>query len=249
MNIQVEYHNGQHSHTHLHQVLVAVKGRANLITPAHTEELQKYIAGIIRKTKHKLLAISCMPDHTHLFVAMKPDTALSDLVRDVKENPSTFINNKAWVRGQFSRQGGYVTFSYAQSQVRTVTNYILNQEQHHAERRFREEYIKLLKKFEITFEWNFCLEKTIRRHRWPRTPERNHHPTQPECRELPLGALCSKKTMILPLLLLHPLQNLLHLIHDTVHLLHHQRKRLGGGHIHPCLLQEVDGIVRPPGRE
>jgi hypothetical protein len=100
-----------------------------------------------------------MPDYTHLFVAMRPDTALSDLVRHVKANSSPFINNKGWVRGKFSWQEAYGAFSYAQSQVRAVINYILNQEQHHAERRFREEYIKLLKKFEITFERKYLFEE------------------------------------------------------------------------------------------
>jgi REP element-mobilizing transposase RayT len=141
------------------QVVFAVKGRAGLITPSHKEELQKYIAGIIRNTKHKLLAINCMPDHTHLFIAMKPDTALSDVVRDIKANSSAFITRKGWVRGKFGWQEGYGAFSYAQSQVRTVVKYILNQEQHHAQRRFQEEYVNLLEEFEITFENEYLFEE------------------------------------------------------------------------------------------
>ena len=39
------------------------------------EDLYKYIAGIVRNEKHKLLAINGMPDHTHLLVGLKPDMA------------------------------------------------------------------------------------------------------------------------------------------------------------------------------
>lgn len=32
-----------------------------------------------------------MPDHTHLFISIKPDVKISDLVRDIKSNSSAFL--------------------------------------------------------------------------------------------------------------------------------------------------------------
>jgi REP element-mobilizing transposase RayT len=78
------------------QIVFAVQGRYNLIDKKHKEELHKYITGIIRKRGQKLLAINCMPNHTHIFIGMKPAISLSDLVRDIKSISSGFINNSSF---------------------------------------------------------------------------------------------------------------------------------------------------------
>ena len=84
------------------QVVFAVQGRYNLIRKEDKEELHKYITGIIRNKKQKLIAINSMPDHVHIFIGMKASIALSDLVGDIKNNSSTFINKKKRVQGKFN---------------------------------------------------------------------------------------------------------------------------------------------------
>ncbi len=83
------------------QIVFAVKGRQCFINESFREELQKYIAGIIENKKQKLFAIYCMPDHVHILVSMKPALAVSDLVRDIKANSSSFIKEKKWVNSLF----------------------------------------------------------------------------------------------------------------------------------------------------
>ena len=58
------------------------------IKSEHDDELQKYITGIVSGQKQKLIAINNMPDHLHMLVGLKPDMALSDLVRNVKPGSS-----------------------------------------------------------------------------------------------------------------------------------------------------------------
>jgi putative transposase len=134
------------------QGVFIVQGRQNLLRKEHKEELQKYITGIINKKNQKVIAINCMPDHTHIFIGLKPNMALSDLVRDIKNNSSTFINKKKWIPGKFKWQRGFGAFSYSHSQIDAVVKYIQNQEQHHAHKSFREEYLEFLKKFSIEFD-------------------------------------------------------------------------------------------------
>ena len=110
------------------QLVFAVQGRANLISPANREELHKYITGIVAKRGQKLLSIFCMPDHSHLLVGLKPSIAISDLVRDIKAGSSNFINENRWVHGHFNWQDGFGAFSYSKSQIDSVSKYILNQE-------------------------------------------------------------------------------------------------------------------------
>ena len=140
------------------QIVFIVQGRQNLIKNEHKEELHKYITGIINKKNQKVFAINCMPDHTHIFIGLKPNIALSDLVRDIKNNSSTFINKKKWIPGKFKWQRGFGAFSYSQSQIDAVVKYIQNQEQHHAHKSFREEYLEFLKKFSIEFDEKYIFD-------------------------------------------------------------------------------------------
>ena len=133
-------------------VVFAVEGRQSLIPPERNDELQKYIAGIVSGQKQKLIAINNMPDHLPLLVGLRPDSSLSDLVRDVKAGSSKFINEKRWVKGRFSWQEGYGAFSYSRSQLGTVIRYIQNQQKHHAKKSFRDEYLALLKRFEVEYD-------------------------------------------------------------------------------------------------
>ena len=133
------------------QIVFAVEGRQNLIGPEHNEELQKYITGIVSGQKQKLLAINNMPDHVHVLIGLGADCCLSDLVRDIKSNSSRFINEKRWVGGRFSWQEGFGGFSYSRSQLDTVIRYIQNQQRHHARRTFRDEYVELLRKFQLNY--------------------------------------------------------------------------------------------------
>jgi REP element-mobilizing transposase RayT len=133
-------------------VVFAVEGRQSLIKPEHNDELQKYITGIVSGQKQKLIAINNMPDHLHLLVGLRPDSSLSDLVRDIKANSSKFINEKHWVMGRFSWQEGFGAFSYSRSQLGAVIRYIENQQKHHAKKSFREEYVALLEKFGVEYD-------------------------------------------------------------------------------------------------
>jgi putative transposase len=140
------------------QVVFAVQSRQRLIRPENKEDLHKYITGIVRNHGQKLLAIHCMPDHTHILVGLKPSMALADLVQDVKADATNFINRKQWMPGRFSWQEGYGAFSYGHSQLTTVIRYVLNQESHHAKKTFRQEYLAFLKRFEVQYDPKYLFE-------------------------------------------------------------------------------------------
>jgi REP element-mobilizing transposase RayT len=120
--------------------------------------LHKYITGIVQKREQKMLSIFYMPDHIHLLVGSKPSMAISDLTKDIKAGSSNFINDKKWLKGKFNWQEGFGAFSYSRSQIDTVIKYILNQEEHHKKKTFREEYIDFLKKFEIEYDEKYLFE-------------------------------------------------------------------------------------------
>ncbi len=139
-------------------VVFAVEGRQNLIKPEHNDELQKYITGIVSAQRHKVIAINNMPDHLHLLAGLRPDAALSELVRDIKANSSRFINEKRWMMGRFSWQEGFGAFSYSRSQLGAVIRYVENQQQHHAKKSFRDEYTTLLEKFRVDYDRRYIFQ-------------------------------------------------------------------------------------------
>jgi putative transposase len=99
-----------------------------------------------------------MPDHVHVLIGLKPDVALSDLVREVKSASSVFINEKKRFPGKFNWQEGFGAFSYGHSQLNSVVRYIQNQEQHHRRHSFKQEYHGLLRKFCIEFKEPYLFE-------------------------------------------------------------------------------------------
>ncbi len=139
-------------------VVFAVKYRNALISSSWKERLHKYVTGIIQNQGHKLIAINTMPNHAHIFIGMKPDAALSDLVRDIKRDSTNFVNNEIRFKGKFAWQEGFGAFSYSHAQMDTVIKYILNQEEHHRIKTFREEYEAMLKDFKIEFNEKYMFE-------------------------------------------------------------------------------------------
>ena len=83
--------------------------------------------------------------------------ALSDLVRDVKNGSTNFINRSGWVMGRFSWQEGFGAFSYGHSQLKRIMDYIRDQERHHARNSFRDEYRRFLKRYEIEHDEKYIL--------------------------------------------------------------------------------------------
>lgn len=140
------------------QIVFAVKGRQNLISKENREELHKFITGIITNRSQKLFAVFAMPDHVHILVSMSPTVSISDLVRDIKAGSSKFINDKKWMNEKFNWQEGYGAFSYSKSSVDLVVKYILNQEEHHQNKSFKNEYLDFLEKFEIEYDSKYLFE-------------------------------------------------------------------------------------------
>jgi putative transposase len=148
---------GTYSQVYL-QIIFAVKGRQNLLEKPWREEIFKYISGIITAKDQKSIIVNGVSDHVHIFIGLKPSLSISDIVRDVKNNSSKFINENGFCNKKFQWQEGYGVFSYSHSQIENVYNYILNQEEHHRKKTFKEEYVDFLKKFNIEYNDKYLFD-------------------------------------------------------------------------------------------
>ena len=143
------------------QLIFAVKHRQSLVTPEIKSRVEQYICGIAGNNHCKPISIYCNPDHVHLFVSMKPKVSCSEVVQKIKSGTSLFINQNQLLPYHFEWQTGFGAFSYGKSQKNAVCQYIQNQQTHHEKVSFRDEYIALLKVFEIEYDERYIFDRLL----------------------------------------------------------------------------------------
>ena len=141
----------------IHLIFV-VNGRDNLLKNAFRKELFKYISGILKESGQFPLAVNGYLDHVHAFYELNPKNSISEIARIVKSNSSKWINDKEFLRTKFNWQKGYGAFSYSRSQRDSVIKYIVNQEEHHKKRSFKDEYLEFLNAFEVEYDEKYLFE-------------------------------------------------------------------------------------------
>jgi hypothetical protein len=83
---------------------------------------------------------------------------MSDLVRDIKANSSRWINENMLVQGKFEWQRGFGAFSVCPANLNIIIAYIQNQEEHHKQTTFREEYLEFLETYQIEYTPEYLFE-------------------------------------------------------------------------------------------
>ena len=140
------------------QAIFAVKGRKNILTPDFINRLFEYITGILRNINQYPLAVNGYKNHVHIFFELHPTTNMSDILEVVKANSSKWINSNHFTKGRFEWQRGYSAFTYSRSQRDRVIKYIMNQENHHKEQTFKEEYLEMLRNSEMEYDEKYLFE-------------------------------------------------------------------------------------------
>jgi putative transposase len=143
------------THTSLHFHLVfSTKDRLPSIKTEWRERMHAYLGGTVRGMTGAALTVGGVADHVHLLVGLKPTHPLSDVLRDLKKNSSTWVHEQIG-DPRFQWQEGYGAFSVSHSNLAKVARYIERQERHHAARSYEDEYRDFLKQHEIEFEERF----------------------------------------------------------------------------------------------
>src|SRR5215471_21708357 len=68
-----------------------------------------------------------LEDHLHLLAKLRPDTALSSVLRKLKANASGWMHRVFPRLEDFTWQRGYGAFTVSQSHVRKVSHYVARQ--------------------------------------------------------------------------------------------------------------------------
>ena len=139
-------------HGILIHVVFSTKQRFKLLHENWRDELYGIMGGIAKEHKSILLRCGGIEDHVHLLLKIHPSFAIADTVKLIKGNSSRWINDYQKVPARFEWQRGYGAFSVSESMADVVKSYIDNQEQHHRQQSFQDEYFALLRKHKIEFD-------------------------------------------------------------------------------------------------
>lgn len=135
----------------LFHVIFSVKERRKLLSKELQNRFYPYISGITNKNGFKILIIGGTDDHVHILLSLRPDLPVSKAVQLIKGGSSKWIHDNFTDLKTFSWQEGYGVFTVSLSQVNIIKNYISNQEKHHKNTSFKDEYLKLLERNNIDF--------------------------------------------------------------------------------------------------
>ena len=136
----------------LYHLIFSTKERQPLISSENQPRLYEYIGGIIRGTGRISLGVGGTDDHVHVLAKLRPDRALSDVLRDLKANATGWMHDVFPSLTDFSWQRGYGAFTVSHSKIDDVRDYIARQKEHHKRISFRDEFIQFLKANDIEYK-------------------------------------------------------------------------------------------------
>ncbi|MBK6699532.1 MAG: IS200/IS605 family transposase [Saprospiraceae bacterium] len=143
------------------QIVFAVKYRKALLNKAWRSQVFGVMGNLINETNCKTIIVNGVEDHVHCFVGLKPAISVSELMKIVKAKSSKYINDHSLTRERFEWQTGFGVFSYSQIDIERVFKYIQNQEEHHRSKKFKEEYLELLKEYQVEYDEQYLFEDLI----------------------------------------------------------------------------------------
>ena len=133
-------------------LVFAVKNRESLLPHEYLPRIHAYIAQTLRNLGHFPIIVGGIEDHVHILFSYNINQTIPEMVRTVKTAVTNFINTHRMLNYRFSWQRGYACFSYSQSQLPAVINYIKNQEAHHNRHGFNDECRRLLDIFDVKYD-------------------------------------------------------------------------------------------------
>jgi putative transposase len=129
------------SQTHsdlLVHIVFSTKNRESVIKSEMQEDLNAYLAGIVRDIDGYPILFKGVPDHVHGLISLRPKHSIAKVVQEVKAGSSRWIHEH-WKMKSFAWQSGYGAFSVSRSQGEGVADYIRNQQEHHRKIDFKQE--------------------------------------------------------------------------------------------------------------
>jgi putative transposase len=140
-------------------LIFSTKNRVPFLTiNSIRNEMHRYLGGTLKRLQCPVLTIGGTSDHVHILFSLNRQESIARVVQEIKRESSKWIKTKDLKFRKFKWQTGYGAFSVSQSQIIRIKKYISNQEVHHKSKRYEEEYIAFLDKYEIPYDARFVFD-------------------------------------------------------------------------------------------
>jgi REP element-mobilizing transposase RayT len=107
------------------------------------------MAGILRKLQCEAVNVGGTEDHVHVVCFMTKHHLPTEVIRTAKCVTSRRIKEMSPDLKDFAWQKGYGIFSVGPADFDTAVAYVRNQQEHHREMTFREEFMRFVRKYNI----------------------------------------------------------------------------------------------------
>ncbi len=130
-------------------IVFSTKNRAALIAEDVQPHLHRYLGGIANNLNCPIIRVGGTTDHVHILVRFGRTITIADLVMKLKSSSS------AWMKSHcqsFTWQSGYGVFSFGEERLSELISYVENQAEHHRTVTFQEEFLGLLKEYDLAHD-------------------------------------------------------------------------------------------------
>ncbi len=131
-------------------IVFSTKNRAPYLKEEQLRaKIHAYLAGICKNLESPALIVGGVEDHMHLLCRFSKNISVAHLLGELKRDSSKWIKTKSPDLGEFHWQAGYGAFSISPSHVEALKQYIANQEKHHRQETFQDEFRRLCRKYGV----------------------------------------------------------------------------------------------------
>jgi putative transposase len=139
------------SQLYVHLVF-STKHREPLLLPQVRRQIHACLAAVLNNHGSPALKVGGTSNHVHALFRLSKNLSLAAIVEEVKTSSSKWVKTQGRAWASFHWQSGYGGISVSPADVKEVTEYVAQQEEHHRAATFQEEYRRLLESYGIEYE-------------------------------------------------------------------------------------------------
>jgi putative transposase len=132
-------------------IIFSTKDRRGFLDREFRSHMHGYLASISRNLKCDCFRVGGTADHVHLAVRLSRTITIAKLVEQLKSSSSVWAKEQSRNLYRFAWQRGYGCFSISPRDLDDLVAYIDNQEEHHKERTFQDEFRMFLDKYGVKY--------------------------------------------------------------------------------------------------
>ena len=132
-------------------LVFSTKNRKQFLDEEIRGRVHGYLATTIRGMDSPYVVVGGVADHVHILFDMGKMRAPVEFVEQLKRESSKFVKTPGPKYSDFYWQRGYGMFSVSPTHLADAEKYVRNQEDHHRNKTFQEEFREFLERYAIEY--------------------------------------------------------------------------------------------------